>query len=102
MNNAKRGSTVPHIRRRTIALAVAGACAALVLPAHAQQTPTDPAPQVVVTGVRASMQSTLNLKRNSDGIVADDIGKFPIRTWRNRCSASRACRSTATAARAPR
>ena len=36
---------------------------------------------VVVTGIRASMQSTLNLKRNSDGIVdgivADDIGKFP-------------------------
>jgi len=39
------------------------------------------APKVVVKGIRASMQSTLNLKRNSDGIVdgivADDIGKFP-------------------------
>jgi TonB-dependent receptor len=86
MNNAKRGSTVPHIRRQTIALAVAGACAAMVLPARAQETPgaatpTDAAPTVVVTGVRAAMQSTLNLKRNSDGIVdgivADDIGKFP-------------------------
>jgi outer membrane cobalamin receptor len=34
-----------------------------------------------VTGIRASLQSTLNLKRNSDGIVdgivAEDIGKFP-------------------------
>jgi TonB-dependent receptor len=62
-------------------------------PAFAQENPQSPAtsldqPQtdtpaktVVVTGIRASMQSTLNLKRNSDGIVdgivADDIGKFP-------------------------
>lgn len=60
MSNAKRGSTVFQTRRRAIALAVAGACAALVAPAHAQEaqgagTPTDAAPTVVVTGVRASM-----------------------------------------------
>jgi TonB-dependent receptor len=94
-----------NTRQRLISLAVAGACAALVLPAHAQDggaanangaangiaAPNDPAVTapvqgvatntVVVTGIRASMQSTLNLKRNSDGIVdgivADDIGKFP-------------------------
>jgi TonB-dependent receptor len=83
----------PCTRHRLIALAVASACAAMIAPAMAQENPqsptTDlsqpqaaaPAQTVVVTGIRASMQSTLNLKRNSDGIVdgivADDIGKFP-------------------------
>lgn len=47
-----------------------------VKPADAAETQ-----MVVVTGLRASMQSTMNLKRNSDGIVdgivAADIGKFP-------------------------
>jgi TonB-dependent receptor len=98
-----------NTRHRLISLAVAGACAAFIAPAFAQQTetgaqagvatPTDPAAitpnssagqsgntveaanTVHVTGIRAAMQSTLNLKRNSDGIVdgivADDIGKFP-------------------------
>jgi len=90
-----------NTRHRLISLAVASACAGLVVPAYAQDTangasngvatPTDPAVTtpdngvatntVVVKGIRASMQSTLNLKRNSDGIVdgivADDIGKFP-------------------------
>ncbi|MEZ1477868.1 hypothetical protein QVN01_35415, partial [Pseudomonas aeruginosa] len=36
---------------------------------------------VVVTGLRASLESSMNLKRNAqgfvDGIVAEDIGKFP-------------------------
>ncbi|GGC17685.1 TonB-dependent receptor [Pseudoduganella buxea] len=100
----------PKTRYRLITLAVAGACAALAMPACAQEASSgagaagatsaaapvavdaaqataaqagDPmeAPKVVVKGIRASMQSTLNLKRNSDGIVdgivADDIGKFP-------------------------
>jgi TonB-dependent receptor len=87
-----RNSDLPQIKHRMIALAVASACAAMV-PAFAQENPqsptTDlsqpqaaaPANTVVVTGIRASMQSTLNLKKNSDGIVdgivADDIGKFP-------------------------
>ncbi|QJD90946.1 TonB-dependent receptor [Duganella dendranthematis] len=73
------------VQRRLISLAVAGACATLSI-AQAQEaaSPTDSttnAPTVVVTGIRASLQSTLNMKRNSDGIVdgivADDIGKFP-------------------------
>jgi TonB-dependent receptor len=82
----------PYPRHRLICLAVAGACAALAAPGHAQESsppPTDAtsnvapvaANTVIVTGIRASLQSTLNLKRNSDGIVdgivADDIGKFP-------------------------
>jgi len=91
---AKKGPPpTPHTRHRLISLAVASACAALGAPAYAQEgapatsdvatvgsTPA-PANVVKVTGIRASLQSTLNLKRNSDGIVdgivADDIGKFP-------------------------
>jgi TonB-dependent receptor len=95
-------------QRRLISLAVAGACAAISI-AQAQES-SSPAgdasttPSVVVTGIRASMQSTLNMKRNSDGIVdgivAEDMGKFPIPTWLNRCSGFPACRSTAATARA--
>jgi TonB-dependent receptor len=86
----KRDARRPNTRHSLITLAVASACATLVGQAHAQETnngttttgadPTGGA-TVVVKGIRASMQSTLNLKRNSDGFVdgiaADDIGKFP-------------------------
>jgi TonB-dependent receptor len=74
-----------------MALAVASAYAGMIVPALAQDNlppaaedagqPPTAAHTVVVTGIRAAMQSTLNLKRMSDGIVdgivADDIGKFP-------------------------
>ncbi|MEW6761510.1 MAG: TonB-dependent receptor [Pseudomonadota bacterium] len=91
----------PKAKQTLMSLAVASACAAF-MPAYAQQvasTPgaaatTDPAQQeatspsspagvqtVVVTGLRASLESSMNLKRNAqgfvDGIVAEDIGKFP-------------------------
>lgn len=40
--------------------------------------------EIVVTGLRASLQTAANIKRNAaqvvDSIVADDIGKFPDRT----------------------
>jgi TonB-dependent receptor len=53
--------------------------------AHAQTTPppesSTPETQVVVTGLRASLQSALNAKRQDNGIVdvvkAEDMGKFP-------------------------
>jgi TonB-dependent receptor len=69
-------------QQRLISLAVASACASFVTSAFAQEAvATTPAQTVVVTGLRASMQSTRDLKRNSDGIVdgivAADIGKFP-------------------------
>jgi TonB-dependent receptor len=78
----------PKAKQKLICLAVAGACAAFVAPAQAQDQTTDStaAPsggvqQVVVSGIRQSMASSLNLKRNSDGIVdgivAEDMGKFP-------------------------
>jgi TonB-dependent receptor len=47
----------------------------------AAQPAGDPATTVVVTGFRASLNSALNVKKNSDGIVdvikAEDIAKFP-------------------------
>jgi len=81
----------PKVQKNLMSLAIAGAFAGSVIPAHAQQAPqaaadaaaaTEPATQtVVVTGIRRSMLSSMNLKRQSDGIVdgivAEDIGKFP-------------------------
>jgi TonB-dependent receptor len=83
----------PKANQKLISLAVAGACAAFVVPGYAQDqsstnnsaadtsAPTGAVQQVVVSGIRQSMASSLNLKRNSDGIVdgivAEDIGKFP-------------------------
>ncbi|MTV37606.1 TonB-dependent receptor [Duganella radicis] len=76
----------PKARQTLMSLAVASACAAAALPAAAQDSQVkaaeDTAVQsVVVTGLRASLFSSMNLKRNSDGIVdgivAEDIGKFP-------------------------
>ena len=79
----------PKANQTLMSLAVAAACAALA-PAHAQEVAAAattgaasdaPVQQVVVTGMRNSMVSSMNLKRNSDGIVdgivAEDIGKFP-------------------------
>ncbi|WP_229262338.1 TonB-dependent receptor [Duganella guangzhouensis] len=71
-----------------MSLAVASACAAAAAPVYAQEATaaaaaaTQPEVQsVVVTGLRQSLASSMNLKRNSDGIVdgivAEDIGKFP-------------------------
>ncbi|WP_229489679.1 TonB-dependent receptor [Pseudoduganella namucuonensis] len=63
-------------------LAVASACATLVLPAYAQQA--DGATVVVVSGQRAALQSAQKIKQNADeivdSIVADDIGKLPDRS----------------------
>ncbi|MEW7849555.1 TonB-dependent receptor [Massilia aurea] len=100
----------PKAKQTLISLAVASACAAF-MPAFAQEAASTPpaetatsAPDqavdaasnptasitgpaqngtqtVVVTGLRASLESSMNLKRNAqgfvDGIVAEDIGKFP-------------------------
>jgi TonB-dependent receptor len=65
------------------------AVVALAGPAMAQTTPsatTTPAAKddstvVVVTGIRASLQRAMNIKKNSDGVVdgisAEDVGKYP-------------------------
>ena len=75
------------VKRNTVAVAVAAilASAMRVGQAQAQEKPTGGAPdqlqEVVVTGLRASLQKSLDIKKNSDGVVdaisAEDIGKFP-------------------------
>ncbi|MET0981560.1 MAG: TonB-dependent receptor plug domain-containing protein, partial [Telluria sp.] len=81
-----------HCRRRLISLGVLAMLATLQVQAQevtaaatAQPNAQDPvaAPEniVVVTGFRASLNSALTTKKNSDGIVdvikAEDIAKFP-------------------------
>jgi TonB-dependent receptor len=77
----RRAAPSPCFRRSGIA-----AACGLVLAgsAYAQTTPPGTAGEVqtlVVTGIRRSLETSLNLKRQShgvvDGIVAEDIGKFP-------------------------
>jgi TonB-dependent receptor len=71
----------PRLRR--IALAAAAFAAAGHAQAQAQPAAAPPAAEntVVVTGFRESLNSALNIKKNSDGIIdvikAEDIGKFP-------------------------
>ena len=65
--------------------ATAYAAALLCAAAASAQTAPPPAPEatqsIVVTGIRKSLDTSLDLKRESrgvvDGIVAEDIGKFP-------------------------
>ena len=80
-------------KQKLLCLAVASACATLTMPAYAQEAAVVPATSsaatpatsevqtVVVSGLRNSLGSSMNLKRQSDGIVdgivAADIGKFP-------------------------
>jgi len=82
----------PTTKRKLISLAVASMFTSIAAQSYAQEAPAAPVapakeavaadiPAVVTTGIRRSMLSSMNLKRNSDGIVdgivAEDIGKFP-------------------------
>ena len=74
--------------RSTSAIAVA-ACLLMPHAALAQAAPQQPAadaqsdagPDIVVTGIRASLRESRDIKRDSQGVVdaisAEDIGKFP-------------------------
>ena len=67
-------------RKTPLAAGIAMALgAAAVSPAHAQEQ--DAIEEVVVTGIRGSLQQALDVKRGSSGVVdaisAEDIGKFP-------------------------
>jgi TonB-dependent receptor len=85
--NSKANGAVPVVRLTPVAWA---SSVALLTGAAAVQAQTPPAnaasaPQaletVVITGIRKSLDSAVTLKRESrglvDGIVAEDIGKFP-------------------------
>lgn len=68
-----------------ISVAVAFAMASLATSALAQTNTDEPqkeqAEEIIVTGMRASLEKSLEIKREStgvvDAIVAEDIGKFP-------------------------
>src|SRR5688572_3610177 len=63
-----------------LAQAAAAPAAAASAPEAAKEAPKS-VETVVVTGIRRSFESAMDLKRNAqgviDGIVAEDIGKFP-------------------------
>lgn len=67
-----------HFHKRTLALAVASVMA--MSHAYAQEDDSEPE-EIIVTGIRASLQSAADFKKKSDVIVdsitAEDIGKFP-------------------------
>ncbi|MBT9492720.1 MAG: TonB-dependent receptor [Paucibacter sp.] len=89
-SQVRRGSQSagPVFQVSKLALAC-GLCVAAVGATHAQSAAAPAAKQagetvletVVVTGIRAGLESSVSLKRNAhgvvDGIVAEDIGKFP-------------------------
>jgi iron complex outermembrane receptor protein len=64
-----------------LASAVAFALATMALQAQAQQAKPEARETVTVTGIRASLEKSLETKRNADGVVevvtAEDIGKAP-------------------------
>ena len=53
----------------------------LINPAYAQNAPSAELEEVIVTGMRVSLQKSMEIKRDSTGVVdainAEDIGKFP-------------------------
>ncbi|HUO97635.1 MAG TPA: TonB-dependent receptor plug domain-containing protein, partial [Rhizomicrobium sp.] len=72
-----------RVEAMTLRRVLQGSASVLVLlaagaPALAQDQPME---TVVVTGIRASLQSAMNIKRDSvsivDAVSAEDIGKFP-------------------------
>lgn len=85
----------PHIGRDMMAFKPVAFCTVSVLAlgmaatAHAQETPVnsaeqaveEPAGDIVVTGVRASIVGAVNVRRENiqivDSIVAEDVGKLP-------------------------
>jgi iron complex outermembrane receptor protein len=77
-----------YLRRAVHAICVGGAStlsltavSAPSFAADAAASSSDNLTEIVVTGIRASLQKSLDIKKDSDGIVdaisAEDIGKFP-------------------------
>lgn len=68
-------------KRTPLAQGIALALGAVIVAPAMAQDREDVIEEVVVTGIRGSLTSSMNMKRNGqgviDGIVAEDIGKFP-------------------------
>ena len=84
MNNPSRPrSAAPSRRRSTLQISpIAAAVSTLLLaPLAAQAQSTQASQQIVVTGIRAAIESSVAAKRNADSIVevvtSEDIGKLP-------------------------
>ena len=84
----KAKSTTQRLRSRALFTIVGGVV--VINPAFAQQPATSPVAsqtrsetleEVVVTGLRASLQASMDIKRDAVGVVdaitAEDMGKFP-------------------------
>ena len=67
--------------RRSLLIGVSVIAATASAPAVAQAAAEDDTSEIVVTGVRASLEAAMEIKRNASGVVdaisAEDIGKFP-------------------------
>ena len=67
--------------QRTWMIGSVSALALMSTGAYAQDQEATTVDEVIVTGLRASLQQSLQTKRNADGIVdvvtAEDVGKFP-------------------------
>ena len=74
----------PIVRKTPLAQGIALALGVAMMPPALAQETGEAAPmleEVVVTGIRASLMSSMDTKRNSQGVVeaitAEDIGQFP-------------------------
>ncbi len=78
-----RGTFAMNTRRSTlVAAALAAALCGSERPAHAQAADRDaPIEEIVVTGIRGSLQQSLAVKRNAGAVVealsAEDLGELP-------------------------
>ena len=73
---------------RTLSLAVAAALVTATTPLLAQDGEME---EIVVTGIRGSLTSAMDIKRSSDGVVdaisaQKKLASFQMRTLLNRCS----------------
>jgi len=68
-------------RLHASASCVAITAAMFASPVLAQQTQDNAVDEIIVTGIRASLERSIEIKRNNSGVVdaisAEDIGKFP-------------------------
>lgn len=67
--------------RKPLALAVAVAMGTAFAPSVSMAQDAEPIEEIVTTGIRGSLNRSMDIKRNSKGVVdaisAEDIGKFP-------------------------
>ena len=88
MNNPAAKAQIGKIVRTTLGSVSTLSLGAMSGPVFAQNSPPTPAAQkpdelqeVVITGIRASLQKSMDIKQNAIGVVdaisAEDIGQFP-------------------------